>query len=88
MYELRGEGPDGEVKYFVKPWTMVTVMFLGMSLSLPLAYMEQWAEEKKAKAEGGTPLLEKVFLHNPPRALVALFTWLGADSRVVPLSTH
>ncbi|GAQ82300.1 hypothetical protein KFL_001070060 [Klebsormidium nitens] len=64
VYELRGEGSGGEAKYFVKPWTMVTVMFLGMSLSLPLAYMEQWAEEKKAKAEGATPLLEKAHEHS------------------------
>jgi hypothetical protein len=60
VYELKGVGPDGTKKYFIKPWTMVTVMFLGMSLSLPLAYLEQWREEKKAKAEGATPLLEKV----------------------------
>jgi hypothetical protein len=60
VYELKGVGPDGTEKYFIKPWTMVTVMFLGMSLSLPLAYLEQWREEKKAKAEGATPLLEKV----------------------------
>lgn len=83
VYELKGVGPDGTEKYFIKPWTMVTVMFLGMSLSLPLAYLEQWREEKKAKAEGATPLLEKVGISSTfcPRFSVLLVHLVVQRSR-------
>lgn len=41
VYELKGEGLDGEMRYFRKPWFMTTLMFMGMSLCLPLAYLEE-----------------------------------------------
>ena len=34
-------GRDGKLKVFAKPWAMTTVMFLGMSICLPLAYLEE-----------------------------------------------
>ena len=40
-YELEGVGRDGNIKTFAKPWAMTTVMFLGMSICLPLAYFEE-----------------------------------------------
>ena len=46
VYELDGPGRDGKVKLFEKPWAMSTVMFLGMTFCLPLAY---WAERKEAR---------------------------------------
>ncbi|CAG9463959.1 unnamed protein product [Pedinophyceae sp. YPF-701] len=41
VYELEGKGADGHVHLFLKPWAMTTVMFMGMSLCLPLAYYER-----------------------------------------------
>lgn len=40
-YELVGVGRDGEKKLFRKPWMMATIMFIGMSFCLPIAYWEQ-----------------------------------------------
>lgn len=51
VYELEGEGIDGRQQYFRKPWFMTTLMFLGMSLCLPLAYLE---ERLDAGANGNT----------------------------------
>ena len=51
VYELRGPGKDGKEEYFTKPWAMTTVMFLGMTLCLPLAY---WEDLKKAAARRRT----------------------------------
>ena len=51
VYELKGPGKDGKEEYFTKPWAMTTVMFLGMTLCLPLAY---WEDLKKAAARRST----------------------------------
>ncbi len=59
MYELRGVGRDGEHKSFEKPWAMTCVMFLGMSLCLPLAYYQQHqaGKKKRALADAEQPLM-------------------------------
>eukprot|EP00195_Chlamydomonas_chlamydogama_P015203 CAMPEP_0202889878 /NCGR_PEP_ID=MMETSP1392-20130828/425_1 /ASSEMBLY_ACC=CAM_ASM_000868 /TAXON_ID=225041 /ORGANISM="Chlamydomonas chlamydogama, Strain SAG 11-48b" /LENGTH=450 /DNA_ID=CAMNT_0049573309 /DNA_START=124 /DNA_END=1476 /DNA_ORIENTATION=+ len=56
VYELQSVGLDGQKKYFHKPWAMTSVMFLGMSLCLPLAYWEQH-KKKRAQSEAEQPLL-------------------------------
>ena len=57
VYELEGEGSDGQRKFFTKPWAMTTVMFLGMSFCLPLAYLEQWRARKGKLTAAEEPLL-------------------------------
>ena len=57
VYELEGEGLDHRHKYFTKPWAMTTVMFLGMSFCLPLAYLEQWRARKGKLTPAEEPLL-------------------------------
>ena len=57
VYELEGEGLDGQRKFFTKPWAMTTVMFLGMSFCLPLAYLEQWRARKGKLTAAEEPLL-------------------------------
>lgn len=56
-YELNGTGRDGKEKNFTKPWCMTTVMFLGMSLCLPLAYLEERRAKKGALTQAEEPLL-------------------------------
>lgn len=60
MYELEGEGIGGEKQFFRKPWFMTTLMFLGMSLCLPLAYLEERIDagaNANTDAPTGEPLL-------------------------------
>lgn len=61
VYELSSEGADGKERYFRKPWFMTTVMFVGMSFCLPLAYLEERAKARAARAPAagasGEPLL-------------------------------
>lgn len=47
VYELEGVGRDGKNRLFTKPWAMTTLMFVGMSLCLPLAYWQQFQARKK-----------------------------------------
>uniref|UniRef100_A0A061RPA1 Integral membrane protein n=1 Tax=Tetraselmis sp. GSL018 TaxID=582737 RepID=A0A061RPA1_9CHLO len=67
VYELKGEGLDG-VHNFHKPLFMCTVMFLGMSLCLPVAYLEQWYYRRAMRqSEGSTePLLPGVDVVEKP----------------------
>ena len=61
VYELRAPGRDGREKLFEKPWAMTTVMFLGMSFCLPIAYAEQRRlQKKKEHHEAAEPLLGPV----------------------------
>ncbi|GLC68100.1 hypothetical protein PLESTF_000646000 [Pleodorina starrii] len=55
VYELKSTGKNGEEKYFRKPWAMTSLMFLGMSLCLPLAYYQERRAKKRSEAED--PLL-------------------------------
>ena len=61
VYELRGPGLDGRAKQFEKPWAMTGVMFLGMSLCLPIALVQDRRQRRRdaaAAAAGATaPLL-------------------------------
>lgn len=50
-------GRDGKEKNFTKPWCMTTVMFLGMSLCLPLAYLEEHRAKKGALTKAEEPLV-------------------------------
>ena len=52
VYELQGEGLDGEMRYFRKPWFMTMLMFMGMSLCLPLAWLEESSVAAAAGAAG------------------------------------
>lgn len=53
VYEIQSTGSDGTVKYFRKPWAMTSVMFLGMSFCLPLAYYEEAQRKRKQRAAAG-----------------------------------
>lgn len=55
VYELKSVGKDGEEKYFRKPWAMTSVMFLGMTLCLPLAYYQERKERRRVAEQ--EPLL-------------------------------
>eukprot|EP00892_Ulva_mutabilis_P009770 jgi/Ulvmu1/7165/UM034_0073.1 len=58
VYELQGIGLDGELHYFRKPWFMTTLMFVGMSLCLPLAYLEERvAAQSNGNGVADEPLL-------------------------------
>lgn len=57
MYDLDGVGRDGEVKHFTKPWAMTTVMFLGMTFCLPLAYYVEHLNEKQKQGNEATSSL-------------------------------
>lgn len=50
VYELDGTNRHGQHQLFQKPWAMTSVMFLGMSLCLPLAYWQQWKAKKLREA--------------------------------------
>jgi hypothetical protein len=60
VYELDGVSLDGHRHFFRKPWFMTTIMFVGMSFCLPLAYLEERSKNKReaaAAADGTEPLL-------------------------------
>ncbi|KAG1672841.1 hypothetical protein FOA52_004645 [Chlamydomonas sp. UWO 241] len=57
VYELKSVGSDGTEKYFHKPWAMTTIMFVGMSLCLPMALLSEKAKKKKAAEDAEEPLL-------------------------------
>eukprot|EP00201_Polytomella_parva_P001449 CAMPEP_0175086198 /NCGR_PEP_ID=MMETSP0052_2-20121109/29103_1 /TAXON_ID=51329 ORGANISM="Polytomella parva, Strain SAG 63-3" /NCGR_SAMPLE_ID=MMETSP0052_2 /ASSEMBLY_ACC=CAM_ASM_000194 /LENGTH=458 /DNA_ID=CAMNT_0016358329 /DNA_START=4301 /DNA_END=5677 /DNA_ORIENTATION=- len=59
VYELQSVGLDGNVKYFHKPWAMTSLMFVGMSLSLPgVLIQEALKKKKKKKSDLETFLIE------------------------------
>mmetsp|Transcript_11982 Transcript_11982/g.33708 ORF Transcript_11982/g.33708 Transcript_11982/m.33708 type:complete len:439 (+) Transcript_11982:115-1431(+) len=59
VYEIQGEGLDGTVHHFHKPLFMTTLMFFGMSMCLPLAYLEKWLDKKAASDRAALePLLQ------------------------------
>lgn len=49
VYELQGDGRAGDLKFFRKPWAMTTVMFLGMTFCLPLAFFEEYLAKKRER---------------------------------------
>ena len=65
VYELEGVGLDGHVKFFTKPWAMTTVMFLGMSFCLPLAYLEEARARKGKLSAVEEPLLASADVRLP-----------------------
>lgn len=74
VYEVQSEGLDGEVKFFRKPWAMTTIMFMGMSLCLPLAFLEERQKAAAAAEEAARePLLAShdnvPHVRRPPRRL-------------------
>ncbi|GAB4819565.1 hypothetical protein N2152v2_006611 [Parachlorella kessleri] len=50
VYELDSEGRSGQHKLFEKPWAMTTVMFLGMTFCLPLAYLAEYRSKQRSVA--------------------------------------
>ncbi|KAL6759741.1 hypothetical protein V8C86DRAFT_2568243 [Haematococcus lacustris] len=57
VYELESVGVDGEKKYFHKPWAMTSVMFLGMTLCLPLAFWQEHQKQKRHVSDAEVPLI-------------------------------
>ena len=61
VYEMNGVSLDGETHWFRKPWFMTTLMFIGMSFCLPLAYLEERNKNKRERmqvhSDGDEPLL-------------------------------
>ncbi len=60
VYELDGPDRSGVNKLFRKPWMMTTIMFIGMSFCIPIAYAEAfWQRRKQRKENDGAhaPLL-------------------------------
>lgn len=58
----------------LQPYLMVTLMFLGMAFCLPLSYLEQWRQRRRAAAlapEGAAkPLLESLPMEARPETLL------------------
>lgn len=70
VYELQGEGLDGEMRYFRKPWFMTMLMFMGMSLCLPLAWLEERsvaAAAAAAAADATTSTTEPLLTDGAPQ---------------------
>lgn len=52
VYELSGKTQSGAEKLFRKPWASTAIMFLGMSLCLPLGWLlERFEAHRQAKKE-------------------------------------
>lgn len=58
VYEIQSVGEDGTTKYFHKPWAMTSLMFIGMTCCLPLAYYQE-CKKRQALAEEEAPLLAR-----------------------------
>ena len=64
------------MKYFRKPWFMMTIMFVGMSVCLPLAWLEDRQSKKQqdeARAHGLEPLLHADDCANGVRRCAAVY---------------
>lgn len=64
VYELQSKGSNGEIKYFHKPWAMTSIMFIGMSFCLPLAYYQERRKKRVTSVEeepllGGGQVLKR-----------------------------
>ena len=53
------------MKVFAKPWAMTTVMFLGMSICLPLAYLEEARARKGKLTAAEEPLIGGADVSHP-----------------------
>lgn len=86
VYELQGEGLDGETRYFRKPWFMTMLMFMGMSLCLPLAYLEERAEASAPPADAAAGASEPLLEDGPAQGeQVGVF---GSSSCTVHVHNH
>uniref|UniRef100_A0A7S3QMG5 EamA domain-containing protein n=1 Tax=Dunaliella tertiolecta TaxID=3047 RepID=A0A7S3QMG5_DUNTE len=57
-YELESTGEGGQKKFFHKPWAMTSLMFMGMTFCLPLAYyLESIEKKRRALTQEEVPLL-------------------------------
>lgn len=64
---MQSTGSDGHERYFRKPWFMTTIMFVGMSFCLPLAYLEERSKKSQPAepaSDGSEPLLPGGQRHN------------------------
>jgi len=62
--------PSADTVPHAQPYLMVTIMFVGMAFCLPLAYLEEWRNRRRAAAlaaDGATkPLLESLPMEARP----------------------
>lgn len=56
MYQEEAVGLDGRTKPFAKPWAQTIIMFLGMALCLPVAYLTECACRSRSEP---APLLSR-----------------------------
>lgn len=61
-YELEAVGRYGVVEHFEKPWALTAVMFLGMSLCLPVAYYYKLREQDEHQQHMHAPALQQPIL--------------------------
>ncbi|XRB13215.1 solute carrier family 35 protein [Pseudoscourfieldia marina] len=75
VYGLHGEGLHGDVHPFVKPWFMVFLMFVAMSVCLPTYFVAHWLATKIARRRHRT-LLE----HQKRHYEWSMAFWIGAPA--------
>jgi len=75
VYGLHGEGLHGDVHPFVKPWFMVFLMFVAMSVCLPTYFVAHWLATKIARRRHRT-LLE----HQKRHYEWSVAFWIGAPA--------
>jgi hypothetical protein len=68
VYELQGQGLDGEMRFFRKPWFMTMLMFMGMSLCLPLSYLEERASAASPSPDAATSATEPLLIDGGAQA--------------------
>jgi len=75
VYGLHGEGLHGDVHPFIKPWFMVFLMFVAMSVCLPTYFVAHWIATKIARRRHRT-LLE----HQKRHYEWSVAFWIGAPA--------
>ncbi|GHP02731.1 hypothetical protein PPROV_000148600 [Pycnococcus provasolii] len=75
VYGLHGEGLHGDVHPFIKPWFMVFLMFVAMSVCLPTYFVANWLATKIARRRHRT-LLE----HQKRHFEWSVAFWIGAPA--------
>ena len=76
VYGLHGEGLHGDVHPFIKPWFMVFLMFVAMSVCLPTYFVAHWLATKIARRRHRTLLLE----HQKRHYEWSMAFWIGAPA--------
>jgi hypothetical protein len=73
VYQLQGESAEGDVRYFRKPWLTTSLMFVAMSVCLPIAWVVDWYMKRHHPVqhtldEGHQPLLQTLAPNDPHSA--------------------